>query len=152
MYFKLISRTFRCNEVQIIQIKLQPKLTKSKCPPIWSAVTKQPLDGRSQMRIKSNSVKQWTVVAATFNAVGICRILTMQDLFLVEDEKFEIIATELRRRGWESADSKSDTALIWSNLVRYALFEHQLLIWSVFDHRRSSVLCKCFRLKLISAL
>ena len=72
-------------------------------------------------------VRQRTAVVATFYAVGRCRILTMQDLFRVEDEKFEIIAIELRRRGWESADSTIDTALIWSNLVRYALYQHQQL-------------------------
>ena len=45
----------------------------------------------------------------------------MTMLFCIEDEKFEIIAKELRRRGWENTDSSGDMALIWSNLVPFLL-------------------------------
>lgn len=37
--------------------------------------------------------------------------------FCIEDEKFEIIANELKRRGWESVNSDSHPALTWTNLV-----------------------------------
>lgn len=42
----------------------------------------------------------------------------MKRTFCIQDEKFEMIANELIRRGWESVSSDKHAALTWTNLVR----------------------------------